>query len=244
MRRLFATALLIAAAGCASDTALRSELLNLKEEVRALDDRNAELSRRLDRLEEKNTLMAAAETSPPIPASAELPNLTVVRLKPRLEAAPKMDLSIPVVEPSEAWLAQLDDAPVERRGSSQAAVEQEFEAGIAALKTGNLSGGVGKLQRLASDYPKHPKADDALYLSGLGLMGLGDYRGAAISFEQVISNYPAGNVVQDSMLRLAECRIRLNKLGEARRLYTQLLARYPGSAAAVQAEQRLGSLTP
>jgi len=230
-------------AGCASDAALRSELSNLKAEVRALDDRNAELSRRLDRLEEKNTLMAAAENSPTL-ASAELPNLTVVKLKPRLEPAPKMDLSVPVVEPSDSWLAVVNDAPVERRGPSHAAVESEFEAGVAALKTGNVSGGVAKLRRFASEYPRHPKADDALYLSGLGLMGLGDYPAAASTFEQVISNYPAGNVMQDSMLRLAECRIRLNKLGEARRLYTQLLARYPGSAAAVQAEQRLGSLTP
>ena len=191
-----------------------------------------------------NVMMVMRSRAPPIAASAEQPNLTVVKHKPRLDPAPKMDLSIPVVEPSDDWLAQLDDAPVERRGSSRNAAEPEFEAGVAALKTGNVSGGVGKLQRFASEYPKHPKADDALYLSGLGLMGLGDYRAAASTFEQVISNYPAGNVVQDSMLRLAECRIRLNKLGEARRLYTQLLARYPGSAAAAQAEQRLGSLTP
>lgn len=213
--------------------------------MRALDDRNAELSRRLDRLEDRNILMAGPANSP----NVDLPSLTVVKLKPRSEPAPRMDVSVPVVEPSKDSLDERVDAPepretrMPRRAPSGAASELEFDAGLAALKTGNVWGGVGRLQRFAADYPKHPKADDALYFSGIGLMGLGDYEAAAASFEQVLANYPAGNVVQDSMLKLAECRMRLNKVSDARKLYTQLVARFPGTPAAAQAEQRLGSLS-
>lgn len=216
--------------------------------MQALNDRNAELSRRLDRLDEG--LIAAGVASST--SSRDLPSLTVVKLKPRIEPAPRMEVSVPVVEPSKDAVDELIAAAPEpreariassRRGPSSATSELEFDAGLTALKTGNVSGGVNRLQRFASDYPKHPKADDALYLSGIGLMGLGNYEAAAASFEQVLANYPAGNVVQDSMLRLAECRMRLNKVSDARKVYTQLVTRFPGTPAAAQAEQRLGSLS-
>ncbi len=215
---------------------------SLKAEVQALNDRNAELSRRLERLQEGN----------PQVAGGDLPSLTVVKLKPRNEPAPRMEVSVPVVEPPKDAVDELIAAAPDprearfaspRRASSSAGAELEFDAGLTALKTGNVSGGVNRLQRFASEYPKHPKADDALYFSGIGLMGLGDYEAAASSFEQVLTNYPASNVVQESMLKLAECRMRLNKVSDARRLYTQLVARFPGTAAAAQAEQRLGSLS-
>ncbi len=223
---------------------------NLKAEVQALNDRNAELSRRLDRLDEGNALIArgAASSTP----NGDLPSLTVVKLKPRIEPAPRIEVSVPVVEPSKDAVDELIAAAPEpreariassRRASSSSTSEVEFDAGLTALKTGNVSGGVSRLQRFASEYPKHPKADDALYFSGIGLMGLGDYEAAAASFEQVLSSYPAGNVVQDSMLKLAECRMRLNKVSDARKVYTQVVTRFPGTAAAAQAEQRLGSLT-
>ena len=65
---------------------------NLKAEVQALNDRNAELSRRLD---EGNALTAAgAGSSTP---SGDLPSLTVVKLKPRIEPAPRIEVSVPVV---------------------------------------------------------------------------------------------------------------------------------------------------
>jgi tol-pal system protein YbgF len=223
---------------------------NLKAEVQALNERNAELSRRLDRLDEGNALIAAggAGSTP----NRDLPTLTVVKLKPRIEPAPRIEVTVPVIEPSKEAVEELITAAPEpretrltssRRASSSSTSELEFDAGLTALKTGNVSGGVSRLQRFASEYPKSPKADDALYFSGIGLMGLGDYETAAASFEQVLANYPAGNVVQDSMLKLAECRMRLNKVSDARKVYTQLVTRFPGTPAAAQAEQRLGSLT-
>jgi tol-pal system protein YbgF len=217
--------------------------------VQALNDRNAELSRRLEQLDEGNGLTAAG--APRSTPTGELPSLTVVKLKPRIDPAPRMEVSVPVIEPSKDAIEELITSVPEprevrsassRRGSSSSTSELEFESGLAALKTGNVSGGVTRLQRFASDYPRHPKADDALYFSGIGLMGLGDYEAAAASFEQVLASYPAGNVVQDSMLKLAECRMRLNKVSDARRVYTQLVTRFPGTPAAAQAEQRLSSL--
>jgi tol-pal system protein YbgF len=121
-------------------------------------------------------------------------------------------------------------------------LEVEFEQAVAALRTGNVEGGVARLQRFADENPRHPRADNALYFRGLGLLGLQDYPAAADAFEALLKRYPAGDAVQDGMLRLAECRVRLKQAPEARELYTRLLTQYPGTAAASQAEQRLASL--
>lgn len=177
----------------------------------------------------------------------EIPTLTVVKLKPRGEPAPAIDARIRVVEPDLKTLSQLlsaadQDSPKPRRVVTDPSLNAEFDEGIAALKTGNVSGGVAKLERFARDNPRHPKADDALYFSGIGLMGMADYANAARTFERLISAYPAGNVLMDAMLRLAECRVRLHRETDARTLYSQVVSRYPGTAAANQAEQRLASL--
>ena len=70
------------------------------------------------------------------------------------------------------------------------------------------------------------------------------FDGAASAFEKLLSSYPASDQLRDAMLRLAECRVRLKKAGEARLLYTQLVNKYPGSAAATEATQRLAALPP
>ena len=66
---------------------------------------------------------------------------------------------------------------------------------------------------------------------------------AAQVFERLISTYPAGDAVLDGMLRLAECRLKLNQRDDARALYTRVITQFPGTAAATQAEQRLASLS-
>jgi TolA-binding protein len=199
-----------------------------------------ELSARVDMAR----LQTAGETGE---APPEVPTLTVVKLKPRGEPAPTIDARIPVVEPDLKTLSQLlsaadQDSPRPRRAVTDPSLTAEFDQGIVSLKTGNVSGGVAKLERFARDNPRHPKADDALYFSGIGLMGMADYASAARTFERLIGAYPAGNVLMDAMLRLAECRLLLHRETDARNLYSQVVSRYPGTAAANQAEQRLVSL--
>jgi tol-pal system protein YbgF len=124
-----------------------------------------------------------------------------------------------------------------------AALDAEFDQGMSALRTGNVELGVAKLQAFAEQYPRHPRADNALYFAGLGRVGLSDHEGAALTFERLIETYPAGDAVLDGMLRLAECRLKLNQREDARALYTRVITQFPGTAAATQAEQRLASLS-
>lgn len=259
MRLLKLSALALSA--CATGSAATQELHELRAEVRALREDNARLEGRLQALEHQKALSSALSAPMPAPGSdrraglsepkpsAEVPSLTVVKLKPKHEAAPKIQTDVEVLEPSPEVVAAMKKIEAENRGEPAEPVEIDAAAGdelydhaMASLKTGNISGGVLQLQKFAQDAPKHSKADNALYFSGVGLMGLNAYEDAARAFEEVQARYPAGDAVQDSMLKLAECRMKLNKPAEARAVYQKIVSRFPGTAAADQAQGRLTQL--
>ncbi|KFA93643.1 hypothetical protein Q664_07710 [Archangium violaceum Cb vi76] len=271
IRRLFAIAPLCALTACATTGSAQSELAELKAEVRAMRETQARLEKRLERVE-LHASVSQSRTAAPAPAPAReassapaaptssgysTPDLAVVKLKPRNEPAPALPTRVAVVEPTsddmEMFISPApdgDEAPATAEVSEPkvdeaalAVLDAEFEQAVAALRTGNVEGGVTRLQSFAEQNPRHPRADNALYFSGLGQMGLKDHASAAKSFERLISSYPAGDAVLDGMLRLAECRMRLNQKDDARALYTRILTQFPGTAAATQAEQRLASLS-
>ncbi|HYI00464.1 tetratricopeptide repeat protein [Hyalangium sp.] len=268
-RRLLAVVPLCALAACAHDSASQADMAALRAELRAMREQQARLGERLERIERSSAVIRArpsqapAASSPQAPAKTpasqaapsssashvEVPDLTVVKLKPKAEPAPSLPTKVAVVEP-EAEQVELfvssspePSEPVSAPSPVNTAVlDAEFEQAVAALRTGNVEPGVVKLQSFAEQNPRHPRADNALYFAGLGMVGLNDHAGAALVFERLIETYPAGDAVLDGMLRLAECRLKLNQREDARALYTRVITQFPGTAAATQAEQRLASL--
>ncbi|MET0403938.1 MAG: tetratricopeptide repeat protein [Cystobacter sp.] len=247
--------------------------MSLKAEVRLLRETQGQLEKRLERMEllaSANQARAAraasapAETPSALPAEAPAappssgivaPGLSVVKLKPRSGPAPSLPVRVGIVEPSSEDMEVFvsagsdgDEASQETAASTPAAsddgLEAVFQQAVSALRTGNVEGGVAELLGFADQNPRHSRADNALYFSGIGQMGLKDYALAAQTFERLIARYPAGDAVLDGMLRLAECRLRLERKDDARALYTRILTQFPGTAAATQAEQRLATLSP
>ncbi len=243
-------------AACASGPSPTASLDELKAELRAMREQNARLERRLERLELSSAVLssraAPAAGSAKASPQGEIPELTVVKLKPKAEPAPKLDTRTQVVEPSAELLEAIAEAAAERaaerEGEKEDAAPPElqdalFDAGMTALRTGNVEGGISKLRTFADENGKHSKADNALYFAGLGLMGLKDYDTASRVLEQLLSRYPAGDAVVDGMLKLAECRMRLNQPQDAKALFTKVVLTYPGTAAATAAEARLAALS-
>ena len=244
----------------------------MKSQVRTLQEAQSNMEKRLERMEMLASVSQsrAARSAPPpaeptaAPASTPTsgtptasalvtPELAVVKLKPRAEPAPALPVRVGVVEPSpddmEVFISAepeegASNAEASARGTSEGSGQDaSFEQAMAALRTGNVEGGVANLLGFAEQNPRHARADNALYFSGLGQMGLKDYSSAAGTFERLITRYPAGDAMLDGMLRLAECRLRLEQKDDARALYTRILTQFPGTAAATQAEQRLASLS-
>lgn len=276
LRRLLSVLPLCALAACATDSATQSEMAALRAELRTMREQQSRMGDRLERLERSSSVSRARTVQPPAstvkpsPGAAatpaeprpgakpqepgiQVPDLTVVKLKPKNEPAPSLPTRVPVVEPDEEQAELFVSAsPESSEPAAEAAAEAinnealdaEYEKSMSALRTGNVELGVAKLQAFAEQYPRHSKADNALYFSGLGRMGLKDFASAAPLFERLIETYPAGDAVLDGMLRLAECRVKLNQKDDARALYTRVITQFPGTAAATQAEQRLASLSP
>jgi tol-pal system protein YbgF len=251
IRLLLATVPLLALVSCASESASRAELSSLRAELHSVREENARLWRRIDQLESARGGPSSSSGSSATGNSRDLPSLTVVKLRPKSDPPPKISVAQPVVEPAPDTVAEILEAPAPgpsrvQQGSraSDASLDAEFAESVAALKTGNVSGGIARLQRFAAQNPRHPKADNALYFAGVGLMAQSDYEAATGSFDKLLSSYPASDEVRDAMLRLAECRARLKNARAARALYTQVVNKYPGSAAASEATQRLALLPP
>lgn len=235
----------------------------LKAELRTMREQQARLGERIERLERSSAVSRAKPAQAPAPSSnaatskaqppasaTAVPELTVVKLKPKDDPAPPLPTKVAVVEPDQDDVEAFVSASPESAEPASApapvntpALEAEFEQGMSALRTGNVELGVTKLQAFAEQNPRHPRADNALYFAGLGRVGLNDHEGAALTFERLIETYPAGDAVLDGMLRLAECRLKLNQREDARALYTRVITQFPGTAAATQAEQRLASLS-
>ena len=228
-----------ALSACAAPTAAMPDMSSeLMAELRALRAEHARLEQRLDRLEKEKVVSKAAgspyapsASAAPVresarPTGAEIPNLTVVKLKPKKEQAAKIDTAIEVQEPAENELevlkAQLESD--DRTREKEDVVDLAYEKALTQLKTGNVAGGVGALMRLAVDNPRHPRADNALYFAGLGQMGLNNTVEAEKLFSQVVDLYPAGDAVQDAMLKLGECRLKLNRPKEAKAVYEQVVS--------------------
>jgi tol-pal system protein YbgF len=236
---------------------------DLQAELKAVRDENAKLERRIERLEAIDAVKGSKSerklvdppdrpaTGPAAPVEGSkknVPTLTVVKLKPKREPAPKISTSVAVVEPDPEALERMSRGSVEAVAAESpperdpAFAEVQFKQGMDALKTGNLSGAVIKLQSFAAENPKDPRADNALYYSGIGLMGLSDYEAAAGVFQTLIEKYPAGDAVQDGMLKLGECTVRLNRKRDAKDIYKKVLLNFPGTEAANTAEKRLAAL--
>ncbi|MEW5737428.1 MAG: tetratricopeptide repeat protein [Myxococcota bacterium] len=224
--------------------------------MRALRADNARLEARLDKLEQRAALAQATRGASPKAAAAvpkadstldALPALTVVKLKPKRESAPRLDTGVTVVEPPEGVVDELRNADPAKAASDPddptdvAIADAQFERALDSLKTGNSQGGVQGMQKFVVDWPRHPRADNALYFAGVGLMSLEDFEGAASSFQRVTAEYPAGDAVVDSMLKLADCRVKLKQPKEARTTWERIVHSYPGTPAAQQAQARLTS---
>jgi tol-pal system protein YbgF len=231
----------LALCACATESARGpSELSLLKEQMAAMRVEQARVAGRLSRLEQGQALRTdaapAASGGPSMSGGSAVPALTVVKLKPRSQPAPKLDTRVRVQEPNP------EDLPEPKEVADPEVLEAEYQSDLSALRSGDVEGASHKLEIFANSHPRNVYADNALYFSGVGYMGLSEYAEAAKRFERVRHEYPAGDALPDALLKLGECRARLNQKDEAQKLYVQVTEKYPGTAAATQAQERLGML--
>lgn len=98
-------------------------------------------------------------------------------------------------------------------------------------------------EEFAKKWASDPRAADAWFR--IGEIDFGDkrYREAVLAYGKVAQEYPRSDKVPDSMYRTADAMVILDLKDDAKGIFTDLVNRFPKSAAAKKAKARLQELT-
>lgn len=117
-----------------------------------------------------------------------------------------------------------------------------YEKAFATMQNREYEKAADLFQQLATRFPDHSLADNALYWLAECHYARRDYRQAITAFEEVPKRYPQGGKVPDAMLKNAFSRIQIGDKENAREILRQLIREYPFTDAAAKAETRLKNL--
>ena len=248
-------------AGCATAQPKPSvEAETLKELRTQLDAQSALVAQQQRRIEEMEMKLAAlAARAQPLPAAvparAILPSAPRNDLRPPLKTvklgegrrlrhdrinpvalAPRLPATVELLEPDDDRLARLEADPQ---------MVLEFDAdhawadAVAKLNAGRHGEAEMELLAFVAAYPRHPAADNALYLAGLVRESRGDCASALPLFEAVPQKYPAGDAVPQALLERGRCLRILGRKDEANSVLLQLQKEHPEAAETVQGSRLL-----
>ncbi|MGE3774355.1 MAG: tol-pal system protein YbgF [Gammaproteobacteria bacterium] len=136
------------------------------------------------------------------------------------------------VAPPLAQTPTLDDA------SSEAAYRDAF----ALLRAGEYDRAVAAFNDFQAKYPQSQYGDNAQYWLAEAHYAKRDYAAAVTEYEKMLANYPQSRKLSHAMLKIGYSYDSLGQAQEARTVLEDLRKRFPGSAAARLAEERLGQL--
>lgn len=114
--------------------------------------------------------------------------------------------------------------------------QADFARAQEALASGDFRGAADQLAAFVAAYPGGPLTGEALYLRGEALVGLGQISDAARAYLDSFSGDPDGPVAADALLNLGVMLGELGQTPDACVTLNEVLARFPGSAAASEAQ--------
>jgi tol-pal system protein YbgF len=117
-----------------------------------------------------------------------------------------------------------------------------YERSLELLEQGRLPEAEAGLTRFLAANPDSDLADNAQFWLAEGALRRGDVASALAGFRAVVENYPEANKIPDALLKVGSCLSTLGEPESAATVYRELLARFPETAAAETARQRLGAL--
>ncbi len=110
---------------------------------------------------------------------------------------------------------------------------------IAAYKNGNMIALKARTLTFLKRFPKSQFADNALYLSGLMALQNKSYPEALRDFQKISRNYPHSNKAVSAQFSKAITYKKLNLSAESRRVFKEVMTKYPGSPESFRAEAEL-----
>ncbi len=78
---------------------------------------------------------------------------------------------------------------------------RDYELAFRSYRAGDHRAAIDRFQAFLQTHPSSEYADNALFWMGESHFKLGDFEQAAVTFDQVVKEYPAGNKVPDALYR-------------------------------------------
>jgi tol-pal system protein YbgF len=238
MSRRLGPALAVAAAlggGCAASPPWISpaEHQRLVRQQLELERRAAQAELEIERLKRR---LAELERGGTPAATAVAPSVTPPA---PVEEAPVAGWRDTRGAVEESDLAELATAPP--AGAASDAVS-DYERGLMKLRDGDPAGAEAALLAFAQSAGDPELGDNAWFWIGEARLARGDATGAIVAYRQCLELYPEGNKVPDAMLKLGHAFAQTGDAVAAREVWSELVARFPATAAAERARGRLASL--
>jgi len=235
-----------AAGGCAPGNYYRQT----QQQLDSLLTTQAELMRRVERLDRQ-----MAETKTGVSASRAATETNLSKLSERLEVV------VGKMEQSQERLSDFglkfdtlkqrmntQDSVRAAAGASPASSgaildpEQAYQAAYSDYAAGRYKLAGEAFREFLRNYPDTEVSDNAQYWIGESLYAQGDFAGSIVEFGAVIDKYPKGDKVPAALLKIGIANARLNNSAEARKSFQRVIQKYPKSAEAALAKERLAQL--
>jgi tol-pal system protein YbgF len=133
----------------------------------------------------------------------------------------------------------LGTTPAPVSGASEQAI---YDAGMAALRSGNYDKAVSTFREVVTNYPTGDLAPNAQFWIGESYYTKGDLESAVTAYRKVLADWPAARKAPDAMVKLGFSLSDLKRTGEARSTLEEVVRKYPGTPAAQLAADRLKRL--
>ncbi|MEO8195904.1 MAG: tol-pal system protein YbgF [Thermoanaerobaculia bacterium] len=227
--------------GAAEATELRERVTRLEGQLAAAEGQNTALRTRAEELEREvgRLRQGAAAVSGVTPAA---------RIAQETASAPAPNRS---AEIEQSDLDVLDEPPVAAaRGAglqpppAPSAAEGPralYEQSLELLEQNRLPEADEGFRRFLAENPASDLADNAQFWLAESALRRADVPAALAGFRAVVENYPEANKIPDALLKVGYCLAMLGETESAATVYRELLTRYPETAAAETARQRLGN---
>jgi tol-pal system protein YbgF len=131
-------------------------------------------------------------------------------------------------------------SPAPVAGASEQAT---YDAGMAALRSGNYDKAVATFREVVTNYPTGDLAANAQFWIGESYYTKGDLESAITAYRKVLSDWPQSRKAPDAMVKLGFSLSDLKRNGEARDMLQDVVRKYPGTPAAQLAADRLKRLS-
>jgi len=145
----------------------------------------------------------------------------------------------------DARISRLEPQTVEVEGVTgivQAGEKSSYDEALKSFQAGQIKNADSEFTSFIRKYPSSPYLPLALYWSGNTKYALKDYKAAITQLQGLISRYPGHQRVPAATLTMANANLESGKKAVAKKLFTDLIAKYPDSDAANEAKPILAGI--